>query len=58
MTKYLIYFIMKLGTAHNAAGGFSLKREVITMVSFSLLIQFVIMLTGVITLCYKIFKKK
>lgn len=49
---------MKLGTAHNAAGGFSLKREVITMVSFSLLIQFVIMLTGVITLCYKIFKKK
>lgn len=39
-------------------GGFSLQREVIAMVTFSELFQFVTMLVGVISLCYMIFKKK
>lgn len=39
-------------------GGFSLNKGGDTMVTYGELIQFVIMLTEVITLCYLVFNNK
>lgn len=54
LTKYGICDILKHGTVHNGRR-FSPEGEVITMTT-SELFQFVIMLTGVISLVYKVIK--
>ena len=47
------------GTEGSLAQAVSPEREVITMaITISELIQFVIMLTGIISLCYLIFNNK